>query len=105
MIDQQTIEKAIQTIAESEHPARIILFGSYARGEEREDSDLDFLVIFHVAPHPRQTMVRIRRAMARIGIPVDVLVVSEEHFNKWSEAPSTTLYWAKREGKVLYDAA
>lgn len=105
MVTQQTIETAVQKLAEAAHPERIILFGSHARGEAREDSDVDLLVVVRDLPHPRQEMARLRRELAPLGIPVDVLVVSKDQFDKWSEAPSTTLYWAKREGKVLYDAA
>jgi hypothetical protein len=50
-------------------------------------------------------MVRLLSALAVLRIPVDVLVASVEDYAKWSEATSTTLYWAKREGKVVYDVA
>ena len=53
----------------------------------------------------RQEALRIREALVPLGISVDVLVTSEADCAKWSEAPSTTLYWAKREGEVLYEAA
>ena len=105
MVSDQLIDSAVQTLTEAANPERIILFGSYARGEARDDSDVDLLVVLRDVPHPRQEMVRLRRALAPLGIPVDVLVVSEDQYAKWSEAPSTTLYWAKREGKVMYDAA
>lgn len=105
MVSEQMIASAIDTLKAAAKPARIILFGSYARGEAREDSDVDLLVILPDVAHPRQEMTRLRRALAPLGFPVDVLVVSAKDFEKWSEAPSTTLYWAKREGKVLYDAA
>lgn len=105
MVSQQTIDTAVQKFAEAAHPEQIILFGSHARGEAREDSDIDLLVVVNDLPHPRREMARLRRELVPFGIQVDVLVVSKDHFDKWSEAPSTTLYWAKREGKVLYDAA
>ena len=105
MVTQQTIDTAVKRLAESAHPEQIILFGSHARGEAREDSDVDLLVVMRDLPHPRQEMARLRHELAFLGIPVDVLVVSKSNFDKWSDAPSTTLFWAKREGKVLYDAA
>jgi len=105
MVSQDNIEKAVSTLVNEAHPLRVILFGSYARGEAKEESDVDFLVIYHELHQPRQEMTRLRRLLSPLKIPVDLLVVSEEHYDKWSEAPSTTLYWAKREGKVMYDAA
>ena len=37
--------KVTETIVDAVHPLKVILFGSFARGEESENSDLDFLVI------------------------------------------------------------
>ena len=41
MISAETIEKAVRTLADAVKPTRIILFGSYARGDAREDSDVE----------------------------------------------------------------
>ena len=45
---QATIEEMVQRIAELFSPERIILFGSHARGQAQEDSDIDLLVEFSV---------------------------------------------------------
>lgn len=45
MIETSQIEAAVRTLAETAHPDRILLFGSYARGDADDDSDLEFLVI------------------------------------------------------------
>lgn len=105
MVEQHQIDEAIRILAETARPLRIILFGSYARGDMREDSDVDLLVIEADVLDRREEMVRLRHALAGLSLPVDILVVNLDYFEKWSEAPSTTLYWAKREGKVVYDAA
>ena len=105
MVEQRQIDEAISILTETAHPLRIILFGSYARGDMREDSDVDLLIIEDEVNDRRQEMARLRKALTVLSLPVDVLVVSKYDFNKWSEAPSTTLYWAKREGKVVYEAA
>ncbi|HOF89185.1 MAG TPA: nucleotidyltransferase domain-containing protein [Armatimonadota bacterium] len=105
MVERRQIDEAIKILADTARPLRIILFGSYARGEETEDSDVDLLVVEREVADRRQEMTRLRRALAPLAMPVDMLVVSEAYFQKWSEAPSTTLYWAKREGQVMYDAA
>lgn len=41
----EQITSAVHRIAEAARPERILLFGSHARGEARDDSDLDLLVI------------------------------------------------------------
>ncbi|MDH2919102.1 MAG: hypothetical protein PXX73_07910 [Sideroxydans sp.] len=40
-----------------------------------------------------------------LRIAVDVLVCSQAEVNKQQQACSTAVYWALREGKVLYDSA
>jgi predicted nucleotidyltransferase len=36
-----SVEEAVDTIVEHFHPAKIILFGSHARGSAGHDSDVD----------------------------------------------------------------
>jgi predicted nucleotidyltransferase len=59
-------------------PARVILFGSAARGELTRDSDLDFLVIERYVENRVAEAVRLRDAVGRIGWPVDVIVMDED---------------------------
>ena len=52
VISEQTIQQAALLLGEAAKPAKVILFGSYARGDAREDSDVDFLVI-ESEPHDK----------------------------------------------------
>lgn len=45
MIDQALLDRATELLKEPAHPQKIILFGSHARKEAREDSDVDILVV------------------------------------------------------------
>jgi uncharacterized protein len=105
MIPTSIIQKATTLLKEAARPNRIILFGSYGRGAPHEDSDLDFLVILPEVSNRRQEMVRLRRVLRPLRIPVDVLVVSEAVFGEWSGTPGNVLFEAAQEGKVLYEAA
>ncbi len=104
-LNQSLVDDIVQRIVAVAKPERIILFGSHARGEAAEDSDIDLLVVMREVTSRRDEVMRIRDVLVALGISVDVLVTSEADYEKWSEAPSTTLYWAKREGEVLYEAA
>ena len=81
--------------------AQVILFGSHARGEARENSDLDFLVIEPELTARGEEMVRLRDVLRPLRIPVDVLVASRATFEKWAQTPGTVLYEAAREGRVF----
>lgn len=104
MIDEATIAKAVALLQQAAPGATIILFGSHGRGEGGEQSDLDFLVIEPEVKARRKEMVRLRDVLRPLGIPVDILVVSHETFEKWSNTPGTVLYEAARQGRV-FDAA
>lgn len=49
MISQQTIDDAVQRLIAASNPAKIILFGSYARGEASDDSDTEGKVLHEAA--------------------------------------------------------
>ncbi|MEW6381179.1 MAG: nucleotidyltransferase domain-containing protein [bacterium] len=68
------------------------LFGSYARGEAREQSDLDFLVVEKSLKSRRTEMVRLHDAIRPMRIPVDILVVSEAAFTEWADVKGTVIY-------------
>lgn len=85
---------------------KIILFGSRARGDYREDSDYDILVVTR-EKLPRRTLVifkrRVRLAIYKvIRRPVDVVVASREQWEKLSALVGTVLYEASREGITLW---
>jgi predicted nucleotidyltransferase len=105
MVSQQQIEQAVQMLAQAVHPAKIILFGSYARGDARQDSDVDFLVVEPTVPNRRSEMARLRNILRPLRIPVDVIVASEAELREWSHLPGHILYWALKEGKALHEAA
>lgn len=77
------LQTALQTLIEAAKPERIILFGSHARGDASEESDLDLLVIEAHVPDRAREMVRLRRALRPLRIPVDVLVYSTEDVARW----------------------
>jgi predicted nucleotidyltransferase len=105
MISNERIQQVSRILVDAAHPERIILFGSYARGDASEDSDLDLLVIERSLPDKRAEMVRLREVLRPLRIPVDIIVVSQREFCDWSHLPGTAFYWAAKEGRVLHEAA
>lgn len=105
MVSEQTINKAVERIVALADPVKVILFGSYARGDANEDADLDIMVIERSVRDRGEEMVRLRGAIGAIGVGVDLLVYSEEEYERRSQVPGTALYWARKEGRALYEAA
>ncbi len=104
MLSIETITAAADRIIEAAGaPARVVLFGSYARGTATEESDLDLLVIERDVADKAAEYLRLRRAVGGMGVGVDVLVFSEQEALERSQIPGTLPYWALKEGQVLRD--
>ena len=101
-----TLEQVAEEIVSEIDPRQIILFGSRARDENREDSDLDILVI-QDRPFPdgsrRKQMARVWRRLAGYPISVDLLVYTPDEIERCRARRSHIVARALREGKVLYE--
>ncbi len=103
MVSEETIRKAVDLLREAAQPEKIILFGSYARGDATEDSDVDLLVIEKEVRSRRMEFVRLSRVIAQLDAPIEVFVVSVRDVEEWGHLRGTALLPALREGKVLYE--
>lgn len=97
------LPEAIQRITKQFQPVQIILFGSWARGEARPDSDLDLLVVLPVVQNKRATMVELLRALNGLPISKDVVVTTPEEIATRGQTIGNVLRPALREGKVVYE--
>jgi len=102
---QDVLDEAVRRIVEAAHPRRIILFGSAARGAMGPDSDLDLLVVMPDGTHRRHAAARIYRSLRGIGLPKDVVVVTEGDVREHRHNHSLVLKPALEEGRELYASA
>ncbi len=96
------INKIVQIIIETAHPLKVILFGSYARGDENENSDLDFLVIKETTEPRHLRAKEIRCKLRGLKFPIDIVVYTPDEFSKWDKIPQSFANTILTEGKVLY---
>jgi len=94
-----------QRIVQTSNPEKIILFGSYARGNFGADSDLDLLIIVPNIQHLRQKSLRVRRALRGLLAPVDIVMATSEQINRLGNQAGLVYQSALSEGKVLYERA
>lgn len=101
---EKIIDQMVRRLVEGFRPDKIILFGSWARGEQEADSDVDLLVIVHKVDDRRSLRIDMRRALNGMGLPKDIIVLTSEEFKVKRKIPGTIAYPADREGRVLYAA-
>ena len=104
MTDEGLIEEAGRRLAEAAPNAKVVLFGSRARGEGRSNSDLDLLVIEPELKSRRAEFVRLRQALGDLGVPIDLIVLSAEYADQRAEVRGSMVNEALQRGRVLAGA-
>ncbi len=84
-------------------PEKIILFGSYARGDNDPDSDLDLMVIIKNVATPRAESNRLRRSLRGMLVPVDLIVATPEQIDYYGDIVGYIYHTALAEGKIVYE--
>lgn len=98
------VAAVVSRLVAAAHPRRIILFGSYVRGQVHPDSDLDLLVVTDdEVVNPRAESVRLRAAVADIDMPMDILVVPESQFDALRNTPGLIYREVSEQGQVVYE--
>jgi predicted nucleotidyltransferase len=101
----ECLPEAVERIARRFDPLRIILFGSWARGDARPDSDLDLLVVLPHIENKRQTAVLIGNELSDLPVSKDIIVTTPEEIAARGKMIGQVLRPALREGKVIYERA
>lgn len=97
------LEEVVRRIVEVARPERVLLFGSGARGEAREGSDLDLLVVKSGA-HRRKLAQEIYVNLIGVGRSVDMVVVTPEDIERFGDSPALVIGAAMLEGMEAYAA-
>lgn len=102
--DDPVLQEIVRRIVEGWHPERIILFGSRARGDADERSDVDLLVIAPVTDR-REAAIAIRRRLRDLPVAKDIVVATPEEVAERGDLVGDILRPALRDGKALYERA
>ena len=104
MISQETLQKVVDRIVAISHPQKIILFGSYARKDMTSNSDIDLLVIQKNISNKMQEVINIKRELLSNEYSIDLILLSEEEFERKLAEGWTLFQNVSTEGVVLYVA-
>jgi predicted nucleotidyltransferase len=99
----EVIDEIARQIADRFQPQKIILFGSYAYGSPRPESDVDVLVVMKTPLREIQQAQQIRQYL-NLLFGLDLLVYTPENLAKRIEWGDTFLGEIVSRGKVLYES-
>ena len=97
------LPEAIERLVAGFDPLRIIVFGSYARGDAQPESDLDLLVVVAHLGDKRKTAVGMIKALRGLRAAIDVVPTDPDEIARRGETPGDVLRSALREGKAVYE--
>ncbi len=98
------LQEVVRRLVQSLEPEQIYLFGSYARGTQVPgQSDIDLLVIIPDSDLPRhQREARSYDTLWGLTIPVDLVVLTREEFNRTSQVKTSLASTARAKGVLIY---
>jgi predicted nucleotidyltransferase len=102
MIDKKQIADLGEKIAREFQPERIILFGSYAHGTPRPDSDVDLLVVLQFEGRGFRKSLEILNRVAP-DFPVDLIARRPDDTARRYEEGDPLIREALDHGKVVYE--
>ena len=102
-IPQKAIDQVVKQIVEKFKPQKIILFGSYARGDFHRESDVDMLVVMETPLKEVQQSLEIYRHL-NVMFGLDLIVYTPKHLKERFDTSDWFVRDILKEGKVLYEA-
>ena len=103
MTAEAIISTMVDRIVGRFQPFRVVLFGSQARGNANEWSDVDLLVVMGSVPDKRQAAIEIRRSLGDLLVSKDIVVTTTDEITRRGHVVGTVLHAALREGTVVYE--
>lgn len=105
MKNGKIISGVVEKLRRRYHPESIILFGSYAYGTPKRDSDIDLLIIKDTKKEKVERFVEVKRIIynPNFRIPVSPLVYTPKELKKRIQMGDQFIKEIVERGKVLYD--
>ena len=99
---QQVAHQMAHRLKTGMRAQQVWLFGSQARGAAGTDSDIDLLAVIPTSSASRyQRAVAARRELSDFNLPMDIVVLTHDEWEKEIKAPSSLSSTVAREGIAL----
>ncbi|MGL4819509.1 MAG: nucleotidyltransferase domain-containing protein [Bacilli bacterium] len=103
---QTELDEIVNAVLTQFDVYQIYLFGSYAKGTQTEESDLDLCIVVESTQRKIDLLKQVRRALYTVSSrPLDVLIYPSEEFEIRSNQTCTMEFQIVCEGVLLYEKA
>jgi predicted nucleotidyltransferase len=98
------IDKIVSIIVSLVDPEQIVVFGSYARGENKNTSDIDLLILKRNLKDSKTITDNLYMSFFdnKIKIPVDLIVIDYDKYNNLKNEIGYIYKTINEEGKLIY---
>ena len=101
-MSDSTLDRLVGEVVKRVNPLRIVLFGSAARDESGERSDIDLLVVMPEGVHRRRTAQKLYREIKGLRVPFDIVVATAQDLEKHKDNDGLIYKNALKEGIEVY---
>ena len=103
LITEKKLIEIIDKISSNYNPEKIILFGSYAKGNPGEASDIDlFIIKDSILPRYKRGL-EVRRLLYGSMIPIDLLVYTPKEIEGQKDKKYSFVHEVLNTGRVVYE--
>ena len=103
MIKKSEIDDILNKIIKGANPDKIILFGSYGKGQPDENSDLDLLIVKDTDLPLHKRGREIRTLIMDAVFPIDILVYTKNELEEAKDLKFSFIYDVLKTGKLVYE--
>jgi predicted nucleotidyltransferase len=103
MIPESQIHRVAVQLGKAANASQVILFGSYARGEATERSDVDLLVVAQTDLPRHKRAVGLYKQFRPYPFGMDIVVYTPQEVQEGKKSALTFVSTVLREGKTLYE--
>jgi predicted nucleotidyltransferase len=98
------IDQIVNTIVSTVSPDKIILFGSYARGDFGKSSGIDILILKKNLKNDREITGNLYMEFfnKKITVPIDLIAMDYDRYYQLNNDIGYIYKTIKQEGKVIY---
>jgi predicted nucleotidyltransferase len=103
MISDRQIQQVAVQLGNAANASQVILFGSYARGEATDRSDVDLMVVAETDLPRHKRAVALYKQFRPYPFGMDIVVYTPEEVEEGRKSALTFVSTVLREGRKLYE--